>query len=239
MKNTLIQKTQKFLHERVGKVFGAPLGDPTLVGQFCYNSATKGVGTHAGRIGAAGAAFILADCNRSWVYEKFVAEQIPGLKEPGHSVTLVAPSPEYGFTLTVATWLLDIEARSYPLIAILPTKRSAVPNLRMTELPEQSYVTTPDELIEFDAVKVRDTRDTLRRLGAEALLKWRTVSAVREEAAFVGSLDNTNEKNLVLKKLADANRIISPAIWLPQPNTGNHTVLAWATSTFAKAMPLH
>lgn len=238
MKNQLIQKSQQFLHERVGKVFGAELGEPSLLGQFCFNSKTKGVGTHAGRVGSAGAAFILADSNRSYVYEKFVADHIPGLQEPGHSVTLIAPSPDYGFTLTVATWLLDIEARSYPLIAILPTKRSSVPNLRLTELPEQSFVTTPDELIEFDAVNVRKARDALRLLGADALLKWRSVAALREDASFLGNAD-ANAMNLTLKKLAEANLVIPPDVWLPQPNTGNHTVLAWATSTFAKAMHLH
>jgi hypothetical protein len=221
----IAKEAHDFIHSRAGRFIGADHGAPSLLGSHKHH--TKDFLLRFGNIGGA-ALLIDPQCAviiEAWDWE-LLGAQVRQQRD-ACDVRWLAPPRDGNYSLlkTVALWMLD-PRRTYPMLACIPGKASSARNLALTHSAAVSVLVTPKQAITFDALKVRAAADYIEH-DQERRTHWLAIMHTRAQLQGLARMPPAEQEQLVTRALKH-RKIIPPEVWLPQPGSAEHEILAAA-----------
>lgn len=185
------------------------------------------------RLGSMTPAAILIEAGNATLIGRLppVAE-LCGMEVPGLRVVPDSEVAGRSYLRTVLEWMVDPE-RTFPYLAVLPSKRDSSQSLALTWSSRQAILVRPAlyqvrERLQFNADKVRTIRDSLRTMP-KAEQTWKKAVWLRDQLRDA-TLYRQQTGHLV-EALAKIEATLPAGIILPQSNTGDYDALSILTSS--------
>jgi hypothetical protein len=229
--NTTQTKALQFWHDRVGSLLGDADWKTSL--SSAYPCVTKN-GVRGNRIGSLAPAAVLIDAQSAVVIERLSVEHLPE-RHRGH-VQVISPfdSAAYSLTKTVFEWACS-QDRVFPLLALMPTKRSLLQDIRLSETPSSVSLIEPGHVVSFNLEQVLRMRASLMQLDKPVM--WRRAVEIREAVETMPSNVDAFERKRLFDQYQKVAQDIPRDLELPRLNTPLYEALA-ALMIQKDAMPI-
>lgn len=183
------------------------------------------------RLGSMTPAAILIEAGNATLIGRLPAvADLCGRDVPGLRIVPDSEVAGRSYLRTVLEWMIN-PARTFPYLAVLPSKRDSSQSLALTWSSRQSILIRPAlyqvrERLQFDADTVRTIRDSLRTMP-KAEKTWRKVVWLRDQLRDA-TLYRQQTGHLV-EALAKIEATLPSGLVLPQANTDDYEALSILT----------